>query len=341
MKNSNLLFLLLLMALTMLHVGCSGNAKEKWTVDENDVKIRTNKYSNGSVCRKIHIMKEHGGVETCRDSSGKLLQMRDAFYGMLPWGRVVEYYPNGNIKSELFYEFMSVQPASLKTFFENGNLKSINDSAGIRIFDEKGNLRHFEDSLGHKTFDEKGRLLKAYTVAQNWRVDYQVGQDGRFFVSKRSLDGDSSYWARYTSDSILVSEEIRSSKGKLSKEYDSTGILYYSKFVGDSESVETDYYPDGKIWMNKVVQTRESEWEPARVSFLVEFKEYAENGVALREYELPEANPASKPVCHFRNAAGDSIAVPEPRQKYPYSLQNDYSVRSYYAFVDSCAVPRR
>ena len=139
---------------------------------------------------------------------------------------------------------------------------------------------------------------------------------------------------------FLVSEEIRSSKGKLSKEYDSTGILYYSKFVGDSESVETDYYPDGKIWMNKVVQTRESEWEPNRVSFLVEFKEYAENGVALREYELPEANTASKPVCHFRNAAGDSIAVPEPRQKYPYSLQNGNRVRSRYAFVDSCAVPR-
>ena len=339
MKNSNLLFLLLLMALAMLYVGCSGNAKEKWTVDENDVKIRTSKHADGSVCRSVTIMKDHGGIMTCRDSSGMLTQMRDAFYAV-PWERVIEYYPNGKIKSELFYESMSAQPAYQKTFFENGNLKSINDSAGIRIFDEKGNLMFLKDSLGERTYGENGRLLKADTVAQNWRVDYQVGQDGRFSVSKRSLDGDSSYWARYTSDSILVSEEIRSSKGKLSKEYDSTGILYYSKFVGDSESVETDYYPDGKIWMNKVVQTRESEWEPARVSFLVEFKEYAENGVALREYELPEANTASKPVCHFRNAAGDSIAVPEPRQKYPYSLQNGYSVRSRYAFVDSCAVPR-
>jgi MORN repeat variant. len=235
----------------------------------------------------------------------------------VPWERVIEYYPNGKIKSELFYESMSAQPAYQKTFFENGNLKSINDSAGIRIFDEKGNLMFLKDSLGERTYGENGCLLNADTVAQNWRVNYQVDQDGRFSVSKRSLDGDSSYWARYTSDSILVSEEIRSSKGKLSKEYDSTGILYYSKIVGDSESVETDYYPDGKIWMNKVVQTRESEWEPNRVSFLVEFKEYAENGVALREYELPEANTASKPVCHFRNAAGDSIAVPEPRQKFP------------------------
>ena len=340
MKNSNLLFLLFLMALAMLYVGCSGNAKEKWTVDENDVKIRMSKHADGLVCRSVTIMKDHGGIMTCRDSSGMLTQMRNAFYAV-PWERVIEYYPNGKIKSELFYESMSAPPAYQKTFFENGNLKSINDSAGIRIFDEKGNLMFLKDSLGERTYGENGRLLKADTVAQNWRVDYQVDQDGRFSVSKRSLDGDYSYWASYVSDSILISEEISSPEGTRSKEYDSTGVLVYSKWVSDSESVETDYYPDGKIWMNYVVRSKESEWGPGRETFLMEFKEYAENGVALREYELPEANKASKPVCHYRNVAGDSIAVPEPRQKYPYSWRNGNFFRRFYPLVDRCTVLKR
>jgi len=340
MKNSNLLLWQILMALTFLYVGCSGNANKKWTVDENDVKIRMSKHADGSVCRSVSIMKDHGGIMTCRDSRGTLTQMRDAFYAV-PWERVIEYYPNGKIKSELFYESMSAPPAYQKTFFENGNLKSINDSAGIRIFDEKGNLMFLKDSLGERTYGENGCLLNADTVAQNWRVNYQVGQDGRVSLSKHTLDGDSTYRASYVSDSILISEEISSPEGTRSKEFDSTGVLVYSKWVSDSESVETDYYPDGKIWMNYVVRSKESEWGPGRETFLMEFKEYAENGVALREYELPEANKASKPVCHYRNVAGDSIAAPEPRQKYPYSWRNGNFFRRFYPLVDRCTVLKR
>ena len=72
-----------------------------------------------------------------------------------------------------------------------------------------------------------------------------------------------------------------------------------------------------------------------------EFKEYAENGVALREYELDTTNPKSVPVCHFRNAAGDTLVFPEPREKDPYSLRESRGYKPLYAFVDSCTVPGR
>ena len=258
---------------------------------------------------------------TCRDSSGTLVQMRDSYYAT-PWGRDIQYYPNGQIKSESFYESMSAQPAYRKEFFENGSLK------------------YFEDSVGSRTYDENGRLLEADTVAENWRYNRRVMQDGSFSVDKRSLDGDSSYWASYSPNEVLRSEESRSSKGWWRKRYDSTGVLYYSKSEIESLKVETDYYPDGKIWMNKVFVIGESAWGKG-LFVLKEFKEYTENGVALREYDLNTADTKSEPVCHFRNAAGDTLAFPEPREKDPYSLRESRGYKPLYAFVDSCTVPGR
>ena len=315
--------LLVTMLLILLHVvaGCSGNAKDKSTVSTDDVRIVLRKGADGVVCRTVHILKDHGGVMMCRDSSGTLVQMRDSYYAV-PWGRDILYYPNGQIKSESFYESMSAQPAYRKEFFENGSLK------------------YFEDSVGSRTYDENGRLLEADTVAGNWRDNRRVMHDGIVSVNRKSLDGDSSYWANYTSKDVLSFEEFRSSKGGWSKQYDSTGVLYYSKSESESLRVETDYYPDGKIWMNKVFEIGETAWGKGLV-VLKEFKEYTENGVALREYELDTTNPKSVPVCHFRNAAGDSLAFPEPREKNPYSLRESRGYKPLYAFVDSCTVPGR
>lgn len=315
--------LLVTMLLILLHVvaGCSGNAKDKRTVDPNDVRIVLRKGADGVVCRTVHILKVHGGVMMCRDSSGTLVQMRDSYYAV-PWGRDILYYPNGQIKSESFYESMSAQPVYRKEFFENGSLK------------------YFEDSVGSRTYDENGRLLETDTVAENWRYNRRVMQNGSFSVNKRSLDGDSSYWASYSPNEVLLSEEFRSSKGWWSKQYDSTGVLYYSKSESESLRVETDYYPDGKIWMNKVFVIGESAWGKGLI-VLKEFKEYTENGVALREYDLNTADTKSEPVCHFRNAAGDTLAFPEPREKDPYSLRESRGYKPLYAFVDSCTVPGR
>ena len=315
--------LLVTMLLILLHVvaGCSGNAKDKSTVSTDDVRIVLRKGADGVVCRTVYILKDHGGVMTCRDSSGTLVQMRDSYYAA-PWGRDIQYYPNGQIMSESFYESMSVQPVYRKEFYENGNLK------------------YLEDSVGKRTFDKNGRLLEADTVALNWRYNRSVMHDGIVSVNRKSLDGDSSYWANYTSKDVLSFEEFRSSKGGWSKQYDSTGVLYYSKSESESLRVETDYYPDGKIWMNKVFEIGETAWGKG-LFVLKEFKEYAENGVALREYELDTTNPKSVPVCHFRNAAGDTLAFPEPREKNPYSLRDSYRYKPLYAFVDSCTVPRR
>lgn len=321
MKYGNLLLALVLFSSACLFVGCSGKVKDKRTVDPNDVSIVLRKGADGVVCRTVYILKDHGGVMMCRDSSGMLVQMRDSYYAT-PWGRDIQYYPNGQIKSESFYESMSAQPAYRKEFFENGCLK------------------YFEDSVGSRTYDENGRLLEADTVAENWRYNRRVMQDGSFSVDKRSLDGDSSYWASYSPNEVLLSEEFRSSKGWWRKRYDSTGVLYYSKSEIESLKVETDYYPDGKIWMNKVFEIGETAWGKG-LFVLKEFKEYAENGVALREYELDTTNPKSVPVCHFRNAAGDTLAFPEPREKNPYSLRDSYRYKPLYAFVDSCTVPGR
>ncbi len=321
MKSGNLLALMLF-ALLLVFAGCSGNAKDKRTVDPDEVRIVLRKGADGVVCRTVYILKDHGGVMTCRDSSGTLVQMRDSYYAV-PWGRDILYYPNGQIKSETFYESMSAQPAYRKEFFENGNLK------------------FFEDSVGKRTYDENGRLIDADTLAQNWRVYYRVTPDGNVSVSKRSLDGDSTYWMNYVSDSILSSEDFRSSKGSWFKKYDSTGALLYSEWKCDSVNIEVDYYPDGKVWMNKVFRKRELEWSDDSVFVLAEFKEYAGNGVALREYELNTADSKAEPVCRFRNAAGDSIAFPEPREKNPYSLRENQRYKPFYSFVDSCTVPGR
>ena len=321
MKYGNLLLALVLFSLACLFVGCSGKVKDKQTVDPNEVRVVLRKDADGVVCRTVYILKDHGGVMTCRDSSGTLVQMRDSYYAT-PWGRDIQYYPNGQIMSESFYESMSVQPVYRKEFYENGNLK------------------YLEDSVGKRTFDKNGRLLEADTVALNWRYNRSVMQDGSFSINKQSLDGDSSYWASYNSNEILRSEESRSSKGWWRKYYDSTGVLYYSKSESESLRVETDYYPDGKIWMNKVFEIGETAWGKG-LFVLKEFKEYAENGVALREYELDTTNPKSVPVCHFRNAAGDSLAFPEPREKNPYSLRDDQRYKPFYSFVDSCTVPGR
>ena len=80
------------------------------------------KRDDGLICRKVYILKDHGGVMTCRDSSGNLIEYRDAFFGM-PWGRVRTYYPNGQLKSEEFYESMSAQPAYRKEYYKDGSLK--------------------------------------------------------------------------------------------------------------------------------------------------------------------------------------------------------------------------
>ena len=321
MRCENLLLASMLFILMLVATGCSGNADEKWTVDPNEVRIVLRKGADGVVCRTVYILNDHGGVMTCRDSSGTLVQMRDSYFAV-PWGRDILYYPNGQIKSEIFYESMSVQPAYRKEFFENGNLK------------------FFEDSVGKRTYDENGRLLDADTVAQNWRYRRSVLQDGAVSVDKTSLDGDSSYWASYTPDEVLRSEKFRTPNGTWLKRYDSTGVLYYSKSESESLKVETDYYPDGKIWMNKVFELGESAWGRG-LFVLKEFKEYAENGVALREYELNVIDPKAEPVCRFRNAAGDSIAFPEPREKNPYSLRDSPRFKPFYAFVDSCTVPGR
>lgn len=321
MKYENLLLALVLFSSACLFVGCSGKVKDKQTVDPNEVRVVLRKDADGVVCRTVYILKDHGGVMTCRDSSGTLVQMRDSYY-TTPWGRDIQYYPNGQIMSESFYESMSVQPVYRKEFYENGNLK------------------YLEDSVGKRTFDKNGRLLEADTVAENWRYNRSVMQDGSFSVDKRSLDGDSSYWASYSPNEVLLSEEFRSSKGWLRKRYDSTGILYYSKSEIESLKVETDYYLDGKIWMNKVFVIGKSAWGKG-LFVLKEFKEYTENGVALREYDLNTADTKSEPVCHFRNAAGDTLAFPEPREKDPYSLRESRGYKPLYAFVDSCTVPGR
>ena len=321
MKYGNLLLALVLFSSACLFVGCSGKVKDKQAVDPNEVRVVLRKDADGVVCRTVYILKDHGGVMICRDSSGTLVRMRDSYYAT-PWGRDIQYYPNGQIKSESFYESMSAQPAYRKEFFENGSLK------------------YFEDSVGSRTYDENGRLLEADTVAANWRYNRRVMQDGSFSVDKRLLDGDSSYWASYSPNEVLLSEEFRSSKGWWRKRYDSTGVLYYSKSEIESLKVETDYYPDGKIWMNKVFVIGESAWGKG-LFVLKEFKEYTENGVALREYELDTTNPKSVPVCHFRNAAGDTLVFPEPREKDPYSLRESRGYKPLYAFVDSCTVPGR
>ena len=113
--------LLFLMLLALL-VDCSGGTVEKMQADPDDAQIVVQKRNDGLICRKVYILKDHGGVMTCRDSSGKLIEYRDSFFGV-PWGRVITYYPNGQVKSEEFYESMSVQPAYRKEFYEDGSLK--------------------------------------------------------------------------------------------------------------------------------------------------------------------------------------------------------------------------
>lgn len=113
---------LLSLMLFALLVGCSGGAVEKMKADPNDARIVVQKRIDGLTCRKVYILKDHGGVMTCRDSSGNLIEYHDASLGM-PWGRVRTYYPNGQLKSEEFYESMSAQPAYRKEYYEDGSLK--------------------------------------------------------------------------------------------------------------------------------------------------------------------------------------------------------------------------
>lgn len=112
---------LLFMMITLL-VACSCGTAEKMKADPNDVRIVMQKRDDGLICRKVYILKDHGGVMTCRDSSENLIEYHDASLGM-PWGRVRTYYPNGQLKSEEFYESMSAQPAYRKEYYEDGSLK--------------------------------------------------------------------------------------------------------------------------------------------------------------------------------------------------------------------------
>ena len=113
---------LLSLMLFALLVGCSGGAVEKMKADPNDARIVVQKRNDGLTCRKVYILKDNGGVMTCRDSSGNLIEYHDAFFGM-PWGRVRTYYPNGQLKSEEFYESMSAQPIYRKEYYKDGSLK--------------------------------------------------------------------------------------------------------------------------------------------------------------------------------------------------------------------------
>lgn len=303
-------------------VACSGAKKETPKIPREDFKVSLYQYRGGIVCRQPYIMGMHGGVRTCRDSSGRLVESMEAFY-VEPWGHVRTYYPDGTVKSERLYESMSAQPVYDREYYASGALKSL------------------YDSLGNREYDEQGHLLKADTVDGNWKIAYEVDSvENRVYWHKNQVVGDSSFWETRQLDGTLLYKSFRESKNETEQRYDSTGTLYYAVIIGDSVKEETDYYPDGKIWVYKKFQKMESYSGRGYFDIRV-FKEYSEKGIALRDYEVLGADSAKSAVCRFRNESGDSLAFPERRKRYPYSMQEhcagDLCKGSpNYSFVDSC-----
>ena len=323
-------FLLLVMALL---AACS--SAEKRMVDPNDALIK-NTVRDGLQCRTVYILKEHGGVMTCRDSSGTIRLMRDASF-VTPWGREVAYYPDGKIASEVFYESMSVMPAYKKDYYKNGNLK------------------YAENAAGKRSYREDGTLLEVDSMAGDWHYTYKRHNAGEFEMDggavkeeKIHKGSDSVFVTTYTHAGEKITESFYCRNDMWKKHYDADGNLEYFMSKDDSSKVETDYYPDGKVWMEKNFTTIDLSWRPETV-VLTRFREFAVNGVALREYDLDVHDPQAKPVCRFKNEAGELLERPARRMAMPYSMQDHCKTCVYiqapdlpdYSFVDRCAVQQR
>lgn len=329
-------------------------SKESNGSNSNNQKTRPNIHvsysfhSNGMLARKaIFIAGRSVGKEFSYSLNGKISAER-IFAFSVQQGFQREYYRNGNLRND-FVIYLSESGNHYDTYYhklfdEDGNLKYYKDSLTEKFFYENGNLKSLKDSTGEYSYNEDGSLKKEIVNGIVHWIDRDWNDSSKICESwKDSLNNE--YKGKCTNaKGAIISEFFE--KGRIDNAtvpiqkkriYSDNGILIFSSEKQDSLVKETDFYESGKLWIQK-----EYYLEGYRRK-LIYFKEYSEDEITIRDYQVIEVDGVRKAICHFKDFEGNDVEVPPRRRNRPFSMQDEVNgcirkERPKYEYVDKCEV---